>query len=331
MLPKTTVSVVLLCLLASSPVVSQTLNRCLPFFTNERVAFDLTGIDASNSGKEYDITLGPHLNPKTNMPVLTGNIIMKACSPATKPASCPDVPGGAFAYYIVSGTCIPFVLLTSPQGKEVITVNSKINGVVLSYNNDNLSDEQKKVVPNLRLKVTCNKDKTGAAQWTQSTSGDYFVLTAEHASGCGTALEDVLELVKAYKWIFALVFICIGVIFTFFGKSAYKWTLLLTGFILGFMIVALISYSFGLFHNSTDTTKYIILGVSLVVGILAGFILYKMETVTVMLVCGVLSSLIVMAIMSTFFANTDINKYLVLAIVIGVGVIGGFLGGYFKE
>ena len=169
------------------------------------------------------------------------------------------------------------------------------------------------------------------AQWSSTTEGSFIVLSTEHVSGCPKALDDLLELVKMYRWFFSAGFIVIGIIFAFFGRHAYKWTLMLTGFILGFLVVAIVCYSFGLFHNSTSGTKYAILGVSLLVGLLAGFLLYKMETLTIMIVCGVLSSLIFMAIMTTFFANNNLEKWVLLALNIGVGVIGGILGGCFKE
>ena len=323
---------IFVCLLVSSPALSQTLNRCVPFFSSQRVAFDLTSLDSALNGGNYTIKYASLLNPKTGAFALDGRIEFRVCAIANVPAGCPEVPGGAFAYYFADGKCQPMVLLTSPQEKDVITVDGKVNGITIGYNNNNLDqDKQKALGPNLRMRITCNKDITNAAKWSVSTDKDYYVISTEHKAGCKNDLDDLLELVKLYKWIFAIVFIIIGGIFTFFGRHAYKWTLLLTGFIMGFLLVAVICYSFGLFHSSTENTRYVILAVSFLMGIIAGFILFKLEAVTVLIVCGVLSSLIFMAIMSTFFANLELNKYLFMAIIIAVGVIGGALGACYKE
>lgn len=329
---KFTTTAVFLCLLLSAPAFSQLVNPCVPFFINERVAFDLTSIDAAIGGATYNISFPPFTNPKTKSLETNAKVEFRACGIAQRPANCPETPGGAFSYYFSNNICFPQIVPLSSQVKEVININSKVNGVALSYNNDKLTEEQKKGVgPNLRYRITCNKDITGAPKWSHTTEGEYIVLSTEHSSGCPKNLDDFLELVKMYKWIFGLIFVAIGVIFAFFGRHAYKWTLMLTGFVLGFFVVAIISYSFGIFHNSSDGLKWGILAVSLLVGLIVGFLLYKLETMTVMLVCGVLSSLIFMAIMSTFFANNNMDKWLLLALTIAVGFIGGALGACFKE
>lgn len=322
----------ILLLVAFSPIAAQTLNRCVPFFTSELVSFDLTSLDASLNGANYSVAVRPHTNPKTNKSVVLSKVEFKVCGIATRPSSCPEVPGGAFSYYYADGVCYPQNVLLSTQDKEVIKVNSKSNGIVLTYSNKNLPEDLKKVTgPDLRFKITCNKEKTGVAQWSETIDNGVIVFSTEHAAGCPKALDDLLELVKMYKWFFAAGFIAIGIVFAFFGRNAYKWTLFLAGFILGFLLVAIVCYSFGLFHNSTDGKKYAILAISLLVGLLVGFILYKVETFTVMIVCGVLSSMIFMAVMTTFFANNNLEKWVLLAITIGVGVVGGVLGGCYKE
>lgn len=323
-------ALLLLMFLSSATAVS--VNKCLPFFTKELVSFNLVPLDADLKDGTYTVQLSPHMNPTTSKLTVDSKIVFKVCGISTKPAGCPDVPVGAFSYYFADGVCFPQVIATTSQINEVIMVNSKTNGVVLGYSNKP-GDSTRTTPPDLKFKITCNKDKTGTAQWTPSLTldGNFVVLSTEHAAGCPTALEDILEIVKMYKWFFALGFIVIGVIFAFFGRNAYKWTLLLTGFILGFLIVSIFCYSFGLLTNATDGTKYTILGISLLVGLLVGFILFKMESVTIAIVCGVLSSLIFMAVMSTFFANNSLEKWVLLLLNIGVGIIGGILGIYFKE
>ena len=146
-----------------------------------------------------------------------------------------------------------------------------------------------------------------------------------------TIIDDLLDIFQQNKVICCIIFVLIGLLFTFFGRNAYKFTLIFCGFILGFITIAGLCYSFGLMTAATDQTKYIIFGISLLVGIIAGYLLYKFEVATIMIVCGLLTVIIVMAIIATFFANVAINTYVELVILVAAGMLGAALGAYFKE
>lgn len=311
---------------------SQTINRCLPIFTKEKTGFDLVDIDKSNQNKGYDVKLLPHINVRLNKTVLLSNVKFNLCGLLPKPDTCTEPPGGAFAYYFMDGTCLPMVILTSNSARDPITLQNKVNGVAITYNNDNVDDTKKKALgPNLRFSITCNKDKTGIAQWSSQVDGEVVTLSTEHASGCGKSMEDLLAIFDQNKIICCIIFVVIGVIFCFFGRNAYKWTLLLCGFLIGFFTIALLSYSFGLLNNPTTAMAWIIFGVSILVGLIVGFLLFKFEIATIMLVCGALFALIALAILATFLASVEINKWIELLIVVASAGLGAILGAYFKE
>ena len=322
-------------LLACQLAISQTANRCLPFFTSQKVGFDLVPIETANQQKPYAVSLQPHTNDRLGVFVTIGSVEFNLCGLMTKPDSCPDVPGGAFAYYLFDGKCTPMIVLTSNVVREPITVDNKVNGVSLLYNNDNLDADKKKFMgPNVQFRVTCNKENTGVAKWSASINflnGEQVTLTAEHASGCGKGIDDILDLFEQNKVICCIIFVGIGIIFAFFGRHAYKWTLMLCGFQIGFISVAGVCYSFGIFHNAVDSTKWIALASAIIVGLIVGFLLYKFEVATIMLVCGLLFVLITMAILTTFLASVEINKWLEIGILILAGALGAILGAYFKE
>lgn len=332
---KATFLSILCLLLVCQHSLGQTLNKCLPFFTNEKVGFDLVGIETANQKKPYTVTLPPHKNARINAAAVLSEVTFNLCGLMQKPEKCPEVPGGAFGYYYINGNCMPMIILTSNIVREPILIENKVKGVSLTYKNDNLDDEKKKVLgPNIQFKVTCNKDNTGVAKWTPSINlltGELITLSTEHATGCGKGIDDLLDIFQQNKWICCSIFIVIGIIFCLFGRHAYKWTLMLCGFLLGFMAVAGLCYSFGLFHNAQESTKWIALGAAILVGLIVGFLLFKFEVATVMLVCGLLFVVIAIAIIATFLANVEMNKWLEIGIIILVGCIGSALGAYFKE
>lgn len=140
-----------------------------------------------------------------------------------------------------------------------------------------------------------------------------------------------MDIFQQNKVITFIIFFAIGLLFCFFGRHTYKWTLLLCGFLLGFLLVAGICYSMGMFVQATSGRKYTILAIAVVVGLLIGFLLFYFEQTTVSLICGVLTVLIVKALLTFFFPNLQLNRYVELAILIIAGLIGGAIGAYYKE
>jgi len=80
----------------------------------------------------------------------------------------------------------------------------------------------------------------------------------------------IWDFIDDNKIIFALVFGAIGIFVTFFGKKFIKVTLFLAGFILVFAAVMAIAFGFFVKEDTADTAKWIILGASIILGVLMG-------------------------------------------------------------
>ena len=314
-------------------VAPQTVNRCVPFFVDEKVSFNLVPIDSANNNNAFDVTLLPFMDASGTL-IVSSKVVFRLCGNVNPPSGCPIEFGKAqpFAYVIEGTTCRVLAGILSSQTKTVSKTNNDINGVVLTYTNGNLSEDLKKMVKyNLKVKVECDKTITNNINWSAVGDKDTITLSTKAAAGCKYGLNDILDIFESNRYICFAAFIAIGLLFTLFGRHAYKWTLLLCGFLLGFLLVAGICYSMGMFVGAESGKKYAILGAAIAVGLLIGLLLFCLENTTVSLVCGVLTALIVTALISLVFPSLEINKWVELGILIAAGGIGGAIGSCYKD
>lgn len=312
---------------------SQTVNRCVPFFLDEKVSFNLVPIDSANSNKVYDVTLLPFTDASGTL-IPTGKVVFRLCANVAPPVGCPAEfeKAQAFAYIFEGNTCRVLAGILSSQSKTVSKTNNDISGIVLTYTNGNLPDDMKKMVKyNMKVQVQCDKTITDNISWSAVGDKDTITLSTKAAAGCKFGMSDILDIFESNRYICFAAFILIGLLFTFFGRHAYKWTLLLSGFLLGFLLVAGICYSLGMFIGAEDGKKYAILGGAVAIGLLIGLLLFCMENTTISLICGVLTVLIVTAMMSLFLPSLEINKWVELGILIVAGGIGGAIGSCYKD
>jgi hypothetical protein len=312
---------------------SQSVNRCVPFFLDEKVSFNLVPIDSANSNKVYDVSLYPFMDASGNL-IPTSRVVFRLCANVAPPVGCPAEfeKAQAFAYVFEGTTCRVLAGILSSQAKTVSKTNNEINGVVLTYTNGNLPEEMKKMVKyNMKIQVQCDKTITDNISWSAVGDKDMITLTTRAAAGCNFSMSDILDIFESNRYICFAAFIAIGLLFTFFGRHSYKWTLLLCGFLLGFLIVAGICYSLGMFVGAENGRKYTILGAAVLVGLLVGLLLFCLEKTTVSLVCGVLTVLIATALISLIFPTLEINKWIEIAILVVAGGIGGVLGSCYKD
>ncbi len=323
----------LIAILALHSVAAQTVNRCVPFFLDEKVSFNLVPIDSANSNKVYDVSLLPFTDASGTL-IVMGKVVFRLCANVAPPAGCPAEfeKAQAFAYVFEGSTCRVLAGILSSQTKTVTKSNSDINGVVLTYTNGNLPEDLKKMVKyNMKVQVQCDKSITDNISWSAVGDKDTITLTTKAAAGCKFGMSDILDIFESNRYICFAAFITIGLLFTFFGNHTYKWTLLLCGFLLGFLLVAGICYSMGMFVGAESGKKYAILGAAVAAGLLIGLLLFCMEKTTVSLVCGVLTVLIVTALISLVFPSLEINKWVELGILIAAGGIGGAIGSCYKD
>ena len=310
-------------------VVPQTLNRCVPFFLPERVSFDLVPIDSANSNKAYEVSLLPFTDASGTL-IPTGKVVFRLCANVAPPVGCPAEfeKAQAFAYIFEGNTCRVLAGILSSQSKTVSKTNNDISGVVLTYTNGNLPDDMKKMVKyNMKVQVQCDKTITDNISWSAVGDKDTITLSTKAAAGCKFGMSDILDIFESNRYICFAAFFSIGLLFAFFGKYLFKWTAILSGFLLGFLIVAGICYSMGMFVGADDGKKYGMLGGALTVGILLALLLFWLEKTTVALICGVLSTFIAAGLMSFFMASLEMDKLTEVGSLIlagGIGVAVGF-------
>ncbi len=325
--------IVLLLACAAQVAMAQSINRCLPFFINEKISYDLVGLDAANKGNNFNNTFLGGVDTEKNRPVPPGSIVFKVCSAITNvPQGCTSAPE-ATAYFIAADNkCFPLNAILSNINSAPLKDSSSITGVSVAYDNSKLAG-QNDTMYNLKFNIKCDKSITENFAWTSSwdQSGRFIVLSTTAAAGCNKGISDILDIFQNNKIITFAVFFTIGLLFCFFGRHSYRWTLLLCGFLLGFLLVAGVCYSMGMFVNATDQKKYAILGIAAGVGIIVGFLLFYFEQTTVSLICGVLTVLIVKALLTLFFPTLITNNYVEMAVLMVAGMIGGAIGAYYKE
>lgn len=311
---------------------SQTINRCLPFFTTEKLGFDLVKIDSANNNKPFVLS-GLNFLENITTPVVNANVSFRLCNALDAPAGCPKEVPQVTGFFAQGQDCRPLnMILTKMQPSTIKDNNGKVIGVVLDYNSNDLDANTKKAIRyNMKFKVTCDKNITGNATWSFSYEPNYVVLSTSHTAGCSYGLSDILDIFDNNKLICCTVFFMIGLLFTFFGRSAFRWTMLLCGLLIGFILVAGVCYALGLFVEATEQKKYMILGAAILAGVIVGFLMFYFEKSTISIVCGALTVMIVKALMTMFFPGLVLNTYAEMGILMGAGSLGGAIGTCFKE
>lgn len=322
--------IIVLCLLARFSLC-QTLNRCMPYFLNEKIAYSLVAMDISNENKNYEVPMSNFTDEKIQKSVDNATVFFKLCTAATAPPGCQNVPE-AIAYFKDGSDCKVLSVLTSEIENNLIMTNGSISGVSIGYNSANVDGQAKAQVRyNVKFEVTCDRSVTKGFQWSTRYQLGYIVLSTKSLAGCSFGISDILDIFQSNKYICFPIFILTGLILTFFGRNSFKWTLLICGFLIGFLAVAGTCYSFGLFVEATTTKKYTILGIAILVGIIGAIALCYFESTALALACGSLTALIVKAVMTLFIPTFKPSSFVEMAILLGSALLGGMVANCFRE
>lgn len=309
---------------------AQTLNRCFPYFTDDRVAFDVSAVDVKNAYAPYTQPVATFVD--NNQPVVGGVVTFKMCSAIdTPPQGCTKVPE-CIGYFQQGSACYPMTTLISDIERNLIRVNGDIGGVSLGYNNDKLdANSQQAFKYKLRFVLNCDKDMTGNYTWTTSFENGYIILTSKGPVGCKYGISDILDFFTTWKYITFPAFIAFGVILCFFGRHAYRWTLLGVGLLLGILLVWGFCTALGLLVGASDQKRYIIYGVAIAVGCLLAYLMFRFQEKMTSLVVAALAMIIFKAIMAFFFPSVQINGYLEFGLLMVCSSIGGFIAYHYKD
>ena len=322
------IATVLVCLLATQAFTAPSVKpRCSFSFTkDDLIGFDLIPVKASGQ------------------PIIIENGASKAqlqfCS-AILQSSIPDgwncpVIGENLVFVNEAGKCLAVTTPDTTFISEYTTdSDKKTTGIVITYNNDKVKDEDKAKLygKNLKFTIACNKDILNSnAVWTYDTSDAAFInFKTAAAAGCGYSLKDFLEFFNKNKYIFGAAFVAIGILFTFFGRRFFSITLILVGFLIGFLTVAGAAYVTNAFAGA-DTKKVVVLFViSVLLGCLIGYLFNKFKVISTMGAVGVLFFFIATAVLRLYLATTITNSWAKLGITALVVVIGVAFGYFYSK
>lgn len=314
-----------------STTVAQTLNRCFPYFTDDRIAFDLTPVDVTNNYQDYNISVTPFTENGTL--VSDAKVVFKMCGAVDPvPSICTKIPETT-AYYLSNNTCVPMNVLLSEMQKSLNKDSTdSITGVTLYYSNENLDlDTRKQLKYQVKFVFTCDKSITNNFKWNAKFEPGFIVLSSAGRMGCQYGISDLLDMFSNNKYIFFPIFILLGGVLTFFGRHTYKWTLLFVGFILGILAVAGICYALGQFVGASDQKRYMIFGGAVLLGIIIGYLMFRYEEQTTSIVVAALALIVCKAVLTLFFPQISMNGYVTMLLLLICGGIGGVVANNWKN
>ena len=92
---------------------------------------------------------------------------------------------------------------------------------------------------NYKLTMRCNPDAKDSKDIQFRSSVIMYnkvptiYIWGESSSVCGTNISGIISTIQEYKWISGPILLVIGLVFVFFGHKLLRYTLALTGFIIG--------------------------------------------------------------------------------------------------
>jgi len=182
-----------------------------------------------------------------------------------------------------TGACVKLTNGTIPKF-YVQDASNPLGGIYLTYQQGDLVAGTTNVTYNYTVVLSCVEG--GAYKLlslNQSGSNqENYAAYASGKQGCPVfAFYQLANFVTKYKVIFIIAGIVIGVFVGLFGLRLFKPTLFLTAFVVVFLLMAFILFTFALGTTPTAAQQWGCLVGALILGILAGILLVKLEKVGV--------------------------------------------------
>jgi len=129
--------------------------------------------------------------------------------------------------------------------------------------------------------MVCNADITSPDTSTSATfyqDGDVCTFTTEIVGegACPVfTLNGLWTFLEQYYWLWGAIFIVVGVFLTFLGRKLFLAAVFIAGFVLTGIIFLAVCYGTFLSDNSEDWVGWLMLSLSIVLGIIVGVLLVK--------------------------------------------------------
>lgn len=329
MVAKTTLVTICMMLLASAAMSITVKNRCLPaWYDSNGIAFDLNPVKTKPIDKPDNITTD------------SISVAFQFCNPITPSQvdptwTCDNKPDGniAFVRDKTTGQCYPMTDVASTLSQELIKVGDDVKGVRLVYDNKNAKEGFFYKNKNVKINIMCNKDIDNAnIQWIiDDSDAKFLIFTTSAKAGCGASVKDLISLFNNFKLVAAGIIFMVGILFTFFGKRFFTITLTTTGFLIGFIAIAGTAYVFGAMQTSDAKKIGVLLLISVLLGILVGWLFYKFKKLTTMAACGILFFFIGNALLRLYLSRWITKNWMEISWQVVFALIGVAFGYAFSK
>lgn len=128
----------------------------------------------------------------------------------------------------------------------------------------------------LTVNLICDKDTTFSDNTLDALANDNIKASFHSKTGCKNGqLSAIWTWFQNNKWAMFAFFLIVGTTICFFGRSLFKPVLFLTGIIMATFFINLLFYSTFLKSNTKAWVGWVVLGSSILIGLLIGWLFVK--------------------------------------------------------
>ena len=243
--------------------------------------------------------------------------------------NCPNDGGFGYLYDLDQSKCHPLSSKSDEVKFEETFEDDTLKGVKLTFPS-NGGD-----CPNqMEIQLTCNKDRKVGQPDNYNVQLDpsntcIELISMDAYEACPSFdMNGVISFMMDHKYAWGAVFVLIGVIVNFFGRKAIKPTIFLITTILVSFFLMLLIYSIFSDDSRENWVDWTVLGVSLLIGAVLGFILTKFIGIGIGVLGGFGGVSLGLLITSTFQFQ---EEYMFWIIVIGCAAVFGLASLKFKD
>jgi hypothetical protein len=227
-------------------------------------------------------------------------------------------------------------LYTTPTECQVLSGANPTSNAVFSVGNE--EDQQDLRIDYTGSPSTCGGSNYGLQVYIQC--GDNLmdtqsvdesnpcrpILTFKSTVGCRKdQLSGLWQWFNSNKWVMFAVFLVVGFLICFFGRLLFKPVIFIAGVMATVCLVWLIFYSTFLSSSTKSWVGWVVLGVSIVVGLLVGFLFIKFIKLGVFVLAGFGGYTLGLLLYNAFLYKID-SQVAFWCITVGIALVAGVLG-----
>jgi len=199
------------------------------------------------------------------------------------------------------------------------------SNLVMSYTNND--DGTNGGVNTLDITQTCDETSTAPTTGALTSTGAFSFATTQTSSyACPIfTFNALIQFVQEFKYIFGTIFILIGLFLAFLGRKLFSAALFIVAAIIVTGLILIIFYSTFLSDNTESWVSWLVVSLSILVGLVCGFLLTKVEKIGGALLAGWGGFVLGVTLNETVFylANSSV---LFWCVNVGFAVVFALLG-----